>query len=231
MGSARLVYLLSLGLAACGEVNTDPIDAPGSNGDGGGTGTDGASIDGPDIDAPTDACVPFIGVTAQFTATNIYGTGTSTLDRILNHPNGLILNFTDHTIARGIDNGPVGAVQKTTVRSTLWMADYTGQDGDFLDTEVGAFLSVGGAYMQGIFDLGDNSIFLYVLPTQTNVHPYMDMRCNSAGLQTDANGFPILETHTYTGCSTTFFDFRPNVQRNVVANANTQLEITYRPCP
>ncbi len=235
MGSIRLICSPALALLACGTVETD-LDAAGTGIDGTGTTTDGAIVDGPDVDAatdaPTDACVPFLGVTAQFTVNAIYGTGASSLDVLLNHANGLIINFSNHMIVRGIENnGGGGSVLKTAAKSTSWAADYTGQDGNVLDTELGQFLTVGGAYMQSIFDLGDNRVYLYILPPDTPTHPYMAFNCYNAGLATDGNGFPILDTHTYTGCTTTFYDFRPPTQKNINAENNTTLEITYRPCP
>jgi len=220
MGRLSAVLVL-VSLVACGKVN-DPnvIDAPG--------GGDGP----PAVDAAPDACVPRTRISVQFMATNIFGSGTSTLDVMLNHPNGFILNVPTWTEERGIDSIGGQTEFKTAVKTAAFTMDYTGQDEALLDSQVGAFLSVGGAFRQSVIDLADDkSIFLYVLPTQTNVHPYMDTRCNNAPFMVDASSnFPVLSSFTATNCSVTFFDFRPGVQRNVVAQGNSTLELTYENC-
>lgn len=207
--------------AACGKVG-DPnaIDAPNGGGDG-----------PPAADAGPDACVKQVRISVQFMATNIAGTGSSTLDTLLNHPNGFIVTVPMWTEERGIDNsGPTSAF-KTAIKGT-YMMDYTGQDGAFLDTEVGQFLSVGGAFRQSVIDLSDNkSVFLYVLPTQTTQHPYMDTRCNNAPFETDPqSNFPLLKSFTATSCTVIFFDSRPGTQRNVIAQQNSKLELSYQSC-
>lgn len=215
--------LLPLTFAACGEVSVG-IDAnPGD--------PDAPTATDASVDTPTDACVPTLRVSAQFMVSNIVGTGTSSLDRLLNHPNGLIINFADHNVVRGIDNGPGGAALTTAVKSTAWDADFTGQDGDFLDTEVGAFLDHGQVYMDGVFQLSDDQVYLYVLPANEQQHPYMAINCFGQTLPQDPNGFPILGTATYTGCTTTFYDFRPPTQKNVIAESNTTFEVTSTSCP
>ncbi len=218
----RLLLVIAV-LAGCGKVNSPN---PGTDGPPGGG-------DGPPADAAPDACVPTVRVAVQFTATNLYGTNPSTLDRILNHPNGFILTVPAWTEERGIDNiGPTSSF-KTAVKATMpYRMDYTGQDEAFLDMEVGAFLSVGGAFRQSVFDLSDDkSVFFYVLPTQTNIHPYMDVRCNNAPFTTDPQtNFPILKSFTAAGCSVTFFDQRPMGGRNVVAQQNAMFELTYQTC-
>jgi hypothetical protein len=220
----RFVLVLVLALAAgCGKVGDKP---PGVDGPPGGE-------DAPGADAGTDACVPTVRVSVQFTATNIYGSGTSTLDQILNHPNGYVLTVPMWTEERGIDSiGPVSAFKTAIKASAPYVMDYSGQDRTFLNSEVGQYLTVGGAFRQSVFDLSDDkSVFLYVLPTATNLHPYMDTRCSNAPFTTDpTSNFPILKSFTATGCSVTFFDFRPNVQRNVVAMGNSTFELTYQPC-
>ena len=217
----RLLLVVVFATAACGKVN-DPgaIDASG--------GGDGA----PAVDAAPDACVPGVRISVQFMITKIVGTGSSTLDVMLNHPNGFIVTLPTWTEERGIDSFPGGPSDfKTAIKGTYAM-DYTGQDGTFLDTEMGQFLSVGGAFRQSVIDLSDSkSIFLYVLPTQTSAHPYMDTRCNNAPFMTDGSNFPVLKSFTATNCSVTFFDFRPGVQRNVIAEQNSTLELTYQSCP
>ncbi|HWU86949.1 MAG TPA: hypothetical protein VN253_06725 [Kofleriaceae bacterium] len=191
------------------------------------SGGDGA----PAVDAAPDACVPKVRIAVQFTATNIYGSGSSSLDVMLNHPNGFVLTVPMWTEERGIDSiGPMTSF-KTAIKGTYAM-DYTGQDEALLDSQVGAFLTVGGAFRQSVIDLSDNkSIFLYALPAQTTMHPYMDTRCNNAPFTTDAqSNFPVPKSFTATGCSVTFFDFRAPTQRNVVAQANSTLELTYQSC-
>ena len=219
----RLAFVVAVvAIAACGKVN-DPnvIDAPGGGGDG-----------PPAVDAAPDACVPGVRISVQFMVTSIVGTGTTSLAVMLNHPNGFIITVPTWTEERGIDSFPGGPSDfKTAIKGTYAM-DYTGQDGAFLDTEMGQFLSVGGAFRQSMIDLSDDkSIFLYVLPTQTNVHPYMDTRCNNAPFMVDASSnFPVLKDFTATNCSVTFFDFRPGIQRNVIAQQNSTLEFKYQSC-
>jgi hypothetical protein len=218
--SARLLLVIAV-IAGCGEVSDQPprVDGPPGGGDG----------------PPTpDACVPTVRIAVQFTATNLYGSSPSTLDRILNHPNGFILTVPTWTEERGIDSiGPTSSFKTAIKAMTPYQIDYTGQDEAFLDMEVGQFLTVGGAFRQSVFDLSDDkSVFLYVLPTATNLHPYMDVRCNDAPFTTDPQtNFPILKSFTATGCSVTFFDQRPMGGRNVVAMSNTTFELTYQTCP
>lgn len=216
MGRLSCVVVVLLAAAACGKVND-----PGVTGDAPGT----------PIDAAPDACVPRVRIGVQFMATKIVGSGSSTLDTLLNHPNGFILTVPTWTEERGIDNITPTSSFKTAIKGT-YMMDYTGQDGAFLDTEIGQFLTVGGAFRQSVIDLSDNkSVFLYVLPAQTNQHPYMDVRCNNAPFTTDPqSNFPVLKTFTATGCSVTFFDFRPGTQRNVIAEQNTTVELGYQSC-
>ncbi len=215
--------LVILALAGCGQVNNPN---PGTDGPPGG---DAQQADA----APPDGCVATTRVAVQFMATQIVGSGQSTLDVLLNHPNGFILTVPMWTEERGIENiGPTTQF-KTAIKATMpYQMNYTGQDEAFLDSEVGQFLTRGLAFRDSVFDLSDNkSVFLYVLPMQTQQHPYMDVRCNNAPFMTDPmSNFPILKTFTATGCSVTFFDFRPGVQRNVIAQQNATFELTYQPC-
>jgi hypothetical protein len=220
MGRLLTVFSVVSLAAGCGKVS-DPGAVDASNGG------DGQ----PAADAAPDACVKQVRISVQFMATNIVGSGSSTLDTLLNHPNGFIVTMPMWTEERGIDSIGPSTAFKTAIKGT-YMMDYTGQDGAFLDTEVGQFLSVGGAFRQSVIDLSDNkSIFLYVLPTQTNAHPYMDARCNNAPFETDPqSNFPVLKSFTATACSVTFFDFRPGTQRNVIAQQNSKLELLYEDC-
>ncbi len=215
----RLLLVIAMA-AGCGKVSDKPgVDARPGGGD----------------DAPLvpDACVPRTRVAVQFTATNLYGNNPSTLDKILNHPNGFILDVPMWTEERGIDSFGSTSQFKTAVKATMpYKIDFTGQDEAFLDSEVGAFLTVGGAFRQSVLDLADNkSVFLYVLPVQTNIHPYMDVRCNNAPFTTDPqSNFPILKSFSAAGCSLTLFDQRPTGGRNVVAQQNVTFELSYEPC-
>lgn len=217
MGRLLLVIAVS---AACGKVGDKP-------------GVDGRSGGGDDAPPAPDACVPRTRIAVQFTATNLYGNNPSTLDKILNHPNGFILEVPMWIEERGIESFGGTSQFKTAVKASApYTIDFTGQDEAFLDTEVGAFLTVGGAFRQSVLDLSDDkSVFLYVLPTQTNIHPYMDVRCNNAPFTTDpSSNFPVLKSFTATGCSLTFFDQRPTGGRNVVAQQNVTFELTYETC-
>lgn len=195
----------------------------------------GPSDASPIIDAAPepDACVPSSRVSTQFMVTRIVGNGASSLDQLLNHPNGFIVSFDDSMIIRAAESplpgGPI--VFKLGVKSASWMMDYTGQDGDFLDAEIGRNLTRGGAVQESIFELGsDGSVFLYVLPQDTNMHPYMDLRCSGATFEQDMGGYPIMKSTTLTGCSITFFDFRPGIQKNVIAEGNVVFELNHVSC-
>jgi hypothetical protein len=214
-----------LTLVACGAVSTGTDATPGD------IDAPSTSIDASTVDAPTDACVPSLRLSAQFMVSRIVGSGASSLDQLLNHPNGLIVSFANFNVVRGIDNGPVGSALTTAVTSTAWTADFTGQDGDFLDTEVGQHLNRGLVYMNGVFQLSEDRVYFYVLPTDEQMHPYMAINCYGQTLPQDGNGFPTLQTATYTGCTTTFYDFRPPTQKNVLAESNTTFEVSYLTCP
>ena len=218
----RLIIVFScLALVACGEVSSgDP--------DGGGDDRVDASVDQP------DACVESLRVSAQFMIDRINGTGASSLDQLLNHPNGFIITFNQFDTLKAADDGggiggPISFLH--AVESDDWVMDYTGQDGDFLDQEVGQFLTRGLAVQDSIFQLGsDGRVFLYVLPDDTQMHPYMDLRCNDVDFEQDVGGYPIIETFTATGCSMIFFDFRPGIQKNITANQTVTFELTYNQC-
>jgi hypothetical protein len=218
--TGRLLFVLAV-MAGCGKVS----DKPAADGPGG---------DGPPGDATPDACVPTVRVAVQFTATNLNGNNPSTLDKILNFPNGFVLTVPTWVEERGIESfGGTQPQFKTAIKATTpYTIDYTGHDEALLDSEVGAFLTVGGAFRQSVFDLADNkSIFLYLLPVQPNQHPYMDVRCNGAPFTTDPQtNFPILKSFTATGCNLTFFDQRPTGGRNIVATQNVTFDLTYQPC-
>lgn len=215
---------VALCAAGCGEVSSGE-DAPMVDHDAASDAT--VPPDAP----PPDACVPSIRVSVQFTITNIVGSGTSSLDPTLNHPNGYIVTIpAGWTEERGID--AIDSTFTTTVKSSAFTFDFTGQDGDLLDTEVGAHLTRGLAFRDGLFDLKDSKrAYLYILPEDEHAHPYTSITCNNAPFTTDAQtNFPILADFTATGCTLYFYDFRPNTQRNLVADDAT-FELSYQACP
>lgn len=191
----------------------------------------------PDYDASIpdsyipDACVDTLKISTQFVVNTIYGDGVSSLDALLNHTNGFILAVNGwNTIKAAEEFGGV-IVFKNGVQSAAWSMDYTGQDENLLDGDVGQFLRVGGAVQQSIFELGsDGSVFLYVLPDDTTQHPYMDLRCYGAAFEQDVDGYPILQSTILSGCSVVFFDFRPGAQKNIVADGNVTFELAYETC-
>lgn len=249
-----ILPLLLLELAACDQPTGGTLaDAAGEDGAGSDASTDAASaldasadanslsLDAsrPDAssdgdlgaDAAGDACVPFLRITAQFTVNDIIGTGPSTLDVLRDRSGSLTLNFRAHTIVYGADSGGSGPADLVTgVTSTGWTADFAGADGDFLDREIGAHLSIGGAFMNSVIELRRNQLYLYILPADTEAHPYFEVRCMDRVLPTDDRNFPVLQTATYTGCSAVFFDFRGETEKNLVAQDNTTLEVLYAPC-
>lgn len=218
MRRSKLVCLW-LVLGGCGQ-----ITAPGTD----------SGMPPEDAKPGVDACVDALQVSAQFTINQINGNNEpSTLDRLLNHPNGFILSFNDYSTLKAAESsfpgGPISFL--TAIKSSSWKMDYTGQDGDFLDTEVGAHLTVGLAVQDSIFQLGsDGQVYLYVLPQDTSMHPYMELRCNGITFQQDVGGYPILASFTAQGCSIVFFDFRPPTQRNEIASQNVTFELTANQC-
>jgi len=217
---ARIVPVLAF-LSACGPV-TAPLDTDAPTGD-----------DAPIADAPLDGCVPHASVHVTFKVTQVIGNGTSPLDPINQHENEYTFDVSDWTDIMGIDNNPpIGAAAKSAVKANQsFTMTYAGTDKMLLDSELGQFLSVGGAFMQSQLELSDDkSLFFYVLPADPSVHPYMDTRCNNAPF-TVTNGFPDLASFTAMFCSVTFFDFRDTTQRNLVAPQNATLTFDYAPCP
>lgn len=194
-----------------------PVDAP----------TD-ASVDAPVDGGPSDdagACVPVFGVSAEFVVDTVYGEGSSPLEQLLNHNNALTVNFETYELVRGVDMFTDDF--KTGVASDAWSVDFTGEDEAFLDSEIGAFLNTSAAFEDAVFDLSADSFFLYVLPTDTEMHPYMAIQCYGLSVATDTYGFPIPEAATYTGCNTIFYEFRGELAKDFLSETTTTVEVTY----
>lgn len=209
--------------AACGSV-TDPNVGSGFDA----TQPDVSGV----VDAPPNACVPFVRIAVQFTVTSITGSGPSSLDVLLNHPNGYVIDVANWSEERGVDVYDNDRFKTAVKASTSYAMDFTGQDEALLDGEIGQHLAIGLAFRGSEVELvDDKSLYLFVLPADQSQHPYMDTRCTNAAFAIDPTGFPILGSFTATGCTVHFYDLRPPAQRHLYAQANSTVEVTYGICP
>lgn len=209
---SRWLCAVAIGLGGCGEV-VDPA-AP-----------DAAA---PTVDSAPPVCEPSLTITSRFTIDRLDGMGPSTLDVMLNHVEGLVLTVVDPTLVRGLD--PNNHELTTVVHATAWSADFTGQDGDLLDAELGQFLIRGGLHQGGLISIAADHLELFLVPEDFSPHPYVGIAC-AATTPTRDTGFPIVESRTITACDVVIWDGRSNANRDLRATANATFEIAYEPCP
>jgi len=174
-----------------------------------------------------------------FNMDHVSGTGSSNLELLLGRDNAWTICLDDVTFEYREEWHPIffEDIKITRLHASSFTFEFSGQDADFLNDEVGQYFSEGGIYDGAFLEVtnegewGGIRFFFYIHPPDPSNGVYfsVDGDDESDAFPLDEQGFPIIVPTSLPATQVILFDRRESTDKNVAAGDGTFM-IADGPC-